>query len=154
MLPTDNAAAARSSAAQFEDPRVMQFWDPERLTGIAWSAQFQVAFVPALLDSLPPEEEMRPHLEQWVADPATRPAWDVAYFYPARAKWVDQVPKPQGWTKQVGFWGPDDPADSVEVTGGATGVFWTDRRPGQPIESDWMEEFALGMTRSFSAPDK
>ena len=147
MMPTDNATTARSSAALFQDRRVAQFWDPARLTGAAWSTEFQAALVPVLLDSLPDDHGMRSYLERWIADPTTRPSWDVAYFYRPGMKWRDQVPSPVGWTKQVGFWGVEEAADSASVARLATGEFWTDRRPGQPIESDWIEEFALGMNR-------
>lgn len=147
MLPTDNAAAACSSATMFRDPRVTQFWDPGQLTGVAWSTEFQAAFAPAPLDSLPRDHSLRAYFERWVADPATRPAWDVAYFYRTGTRWRDHVPKPAAWTKQVGFWGTDEPTDSTAAERPPTGMFWIDRRPAKPIESDWIEEFASGMNR-------
>ena len=37
MLPSDNEAAARESSKIFNDPRVRQFWDPNKLSGTAYS---------------------------------------------------------------------------------------------------------------------
>jgi len=154
MLSSDNAAAACSSATLFHDRRVAQFWDPARLTGVAWSREFQAALVPVLLDSLAGDDRMRPYLEQWVADPTSRPSWDVAYFYRRGMRWRDHVPRPEGWTKQVGFWGVEEVADSTSAARLITGEFWTDRRPGQTIDSDWIEEYASGMNRVLAPPKK
>jgi hypothetical protein len=105
MLPGDDAAAARSMAASFHDKRVAQFWDPGRLSGKQWSVDFQVGVARAGLDSLPPDHPYRPVVERWVADPASVPMWDVAYFYAPGVRWSGRIPPPTSWSKQMGFWG-------------------------------------------------
>ena len=153
MIPTDSAAEACSSAAHFDDPRVVQFWDPDRLTGRSWSVDFQAPIARAMLDSV--DSEYRPFVERWIADPASQPMWDVAYFYAPNVRWRDRVPAPIAWTKQLGFWGVEEEADSTAVDPGVapseadpvTGQFWTDRKPGGLLPSDWIREFARGMAR-------
>ena len=158
MLPTDNAAAACSSATMFRDPRVKQFWDPDRLSGLTWSAEFQAAEAKALLDSMPPDHGMREFVEMWIDNPSIYPVWDVAYFFAPEIRWGDHVPTPSSWTKQVGFWGgsdddtPNAEADSTATSNTepampdmTTGDFWTSRRSWDTIESDWYREIRLGM---------
>jgi hypothetical protein len=154
MLSTDDATAASSSASQFQDSRVTQFWDPARLAGVTWATEFQVDLVPALLAVVPEDHHLRLYVEQWIADPANHPAWDIAYFYPAGVKWLERVPAPESWTKQVGFWGLEEPPDSSAAENLTTGTFWTDRSLREPIDSDWTTEFALGMARVLPAAGK
>ena len=135
MLPADNVAAARSMAARFHDKRVAQFWDPGRLSGKGWSADFQVGVARARLDSLPPGHPYRKVVEDWVADPANVPMWDVAYFYAPGVRWSGRIPPPTWWTKQMGFWG--DAANEAE--GGAV-----DTRPPSPDAAARAESLGSG----------
>ena len=161
MLATDNAAAACSSATMFHDRRVMQFWDPGRLTGFAWSADIQAAQAQARLDSMPSDHESRPFVEHWIKDPSVHSFWDIAYFYPSTSQWQQRIPAPARWTKQVGFWGDGDEGpltavgDSVSsrdmVTPEVihpdslmTGVFWTSRRPGATLDPIGCANFGGG----------
>ncbi len=118
---------------------------------------------------MPSDHESRPLLEYWIKDPSVHPSWDIAYFYPPEVEWGQRIPTPAGWTKQVGFWGDseEDPTssegDSVSSRDATasepippdsltTGVFWTSRRPGGTLESDWLREFQWGMNRIFERP--
>lgn len=76
ILPSDDYVAAQRVAGIFNDPRVRQFHDPNRLVG--------ESFAKGLLDQ--------------------PPAWDMYLFYAATPEqlWVDQPPKPADWMHQLG----------------------------------------------------
>ncbi len=77
ILAADDYAAAQRMAGIFDDPRVRQFHDPNRLVGDA--------FAEGLLDE--------------------PPAWDMYLLYAAseQQRWVDYPPKPTDWMHQIGF---------------------------------------------------
>ncbi len=76
ILATDDYAAAQRMTVVFNDPRVRQFHDPNRLVGDA--------FAKGLLDQ--------------------PPAWDMYLLYAASPQqlWVDYPPKPTNWMHQLG----------------------------------------------------
>ncbi|MCH7700154.1 MAG: heavy-metal-associated domain-containing protein [Planctomycetes bacterium] len=76
ILPSDDYAAAQRVAGIFDDPRVRQFHDPNRLAGDA--------FAKGLLEE--------------------PPAWDMYLLYAATPQqlWVDYPPKPTDWMHQLG----------------------------------------------------
>ncbi|MEE9130453.1 MAG: heavy metal-associated domain-containing protein [Phycisphaerales bacterium] len=81
ILASDDYAAAQRMAGIFNDPRVRQFHDPNRLVGDA--------FAKGLLDQAP--------------------AWDIYLLYAAspRQLWIDYPLKPTDWMHQIGFRGAD-----------------------------------------------
>ncbi len=83
ILPSDDYAAAQRVAGIFNDPRVHQFHDPNRLVGDA--------FAEGLLEQ--------------------PPAWDMYLLYAAtpQQRWVDHPPEPADWMHQLGS-GTADPA--------------------------------------------
>ncbi len=76
ILPSDDYAAAQRVAGIFNDSRVRQFHDPNRLVGDA--------FAKGLLEQ--------------------PPAWDMYLLYAATPQqlWVDHPPKPTDWMHQLG----------------------------------------------------
>ena len=82
ILPSDDYAAAQRVAGIFNDPRVRQFHDPNRLVGDS--------FAKGLLEQ--------------------PPAWDMYLLYAATPQqlWVDHPPKPADWMHQLGS-GAADP---------------------------------------------
>ena len=76
ILPSDDYAAAQRVAGIFNDARVRQFHDPNRLVGDA--------FANGLLDQ--------------------PPAWDMYLLYAASPQklWVDHPPRPTEWMHQLG----------------------------------------------------
>ncbi len=76
ILAMDDYAAAQRMTVVFNDPRVRQFHDPNRLVGDA--------FAKGLLDE--------------------PPAWDMYLLYAASEQqlWVDSPPKPTNWMHQLG----------------------------------------------------
>jgi hypothetical protein len=83
MLEGDDAAAAETASEVFDDPRVTQFWDPQRLAGRAAAASLG-------RDGLV--------------------AWDVYMLFDAGPTWDDALPAPERWAHQLGdeSWGHAD----------------------------------------------
>ena len=57
MLANDNEAAARKISSMFDDPRVHQYWDPERRSGVAYTRSFPTMFRD-MVASLPREHRI------------------------------------------------------------------------------------------------
>ncbi len=74
ILQGDSEMTARKSAIIFNDPRVLQFYDPHRLSG------------KAIAESL-----------GWKG----RVAWDIYLFYTAGGKWNETPPAPVDWMHQL-----------------------------------------------------
>lgn len=74
LMSRDCRASAERAAAEFEDPRVRHFHDPEKRASRAVA------------------EELLP----------TALAWDVFLFYPAGVVWEDALPAPSAWSHQLG----------------------------------------------------
>ena len=75
MLVTDNVYAANARETRFSDPRVMQFWDPDRIFGQLMSHTL--------------------HLKASIA-------WDVYLVYPPEHPWdVELPPVPAFWMHQL-----------------------------------------------------
>ena len=65
---------ARKSASIFDDPRVLQFYDPHRRSG------------KAVAESIGWEGQV---------------AWDIYLFYAAKGQWVEDPPNPTAWMHQL-----------------------------------------------------
>ncbi len=77
MYGVDSLEAAQKASRLFrDDPRVTQFYDPEKLSGLE---------VAAGLGAKPGEV-----------------AWDVYLFFDGHAEWVDRLPQPLDWVHQLG----------------------------------------------------
>jgi len=94
VLPDDDAQAAARAARRFSDPRLVQYWDPDRALG--WTLGKALG--------LPP----RGHGSWGVA-------WDVYLVYPRGAAWKT-VTEPALWMQQL----EDVPASKApKLDGGA-----------------------------------
>lgn len=134
MLAGDSEQAARRSAAILHDPRVRQFYDPERRVGRAYSTGlFPEAWKEARA-SLREEHPLQEYVRKAAETPAERkPLWDAALFHPPGSKWTDRPPEPSTFAKQVLFYGAQDPP-------APTGLFWRDGFDREPIDSGWYPE--------------
>lgn len=75
MLSADNLDAALAQEALFQDERVAQYWDPERVLGRLVSQTLNLA---------------------------TPIAWDIYLLYPPGARWEgDRLPVPDFWMHQL-----------------------------------------------------
>jgi hypothetical protein len=75
MLVTDSLDAANQRAIKFSDPRIQQFWDPERILGRLLSRTLN------LKESI---------------------AWDVYLIYPPNHIWDTELPPtPEFWMHQL-----------------------------------------------------
>jgi peroxiredoxin len=75
MLPGDKHAAALRSAHLFNDPRVKQFYDPNRIVGMAFAEQ--------------------------LLNENAGPAWDIYMVFDKGASWNDAAPIPVDWCHQL-----------------------------------------------------
>lgn len=146
MIPTDSEAAARRAATMYKDARIHQYYDPDRLTGIAYSKDLKPDQFRDLVGSLPEDDPLKKHIKEWFArPPEERPVWDVVYFFGEGVKWTEALPAPSSWTKQIAFFG--DPAG--EEPSGL--FFWHDAKQ-PPSESDWHAEVRRAITKLVDAP--
>ena len=138
MLESDNEEAAVKRSAMFKDPRVAQFWDPNRLAGIAYHRDvfptaIKDAFAAATTDH-PLYETLKSRAD---AKPEDQPFWDVAFLYKPGATWQGSPTKPDAWTKQVAYFGKQED--------GASAYFFRNDYTKPPVTSDWVEELSLLM---------
>lgn len=140
MLGSDDQSAARGSSRLFTDPRVRQFWDPNRRTGIAYAGKVFPNMVKDMASSIPDDEPMLQGLKDRRDTPSEKmPLWDVAFFYDKGTVWKNDPPTPKDWAKQVLFYaGGSD---------GNTGKFWRGDFAKAPFDTDWFVELSKGMER-------
>ena len=147
MIPTDSEEAARRSATMYSDPRLRQFYDPDRLSGTAFAREAADSVRQALA-SLPPDHPLRPRFEEWLRlRPDEKPMWDIVYFFPKTAIWTDELPETALWSKQIAFYDAGE-ADRP------TGQFFRNDPSRPPVESDWFLELRAAMKELHGAPTR
>lgn len=134
MLGSDNEAAARKIRSMFDDPRVHQYWDPNRLSGTAFTRDVFPNMFRDMAASIPDDHPMAARLKPTLmkrasVPPEKAPLWDAAFFYDGKAHWGDRPPKPAEWIKQIVYYGGR--------SDGVTGMFWLDDFAKPPVDSDW-----------------
>ncbi len=132
MLGSDNEQTARQAARMFTDPRVTQFYDENRLSGIAYSRDM---FFPHRADAIAAIPEGH-FLKERLADmrdvpPEQMPLWDATLYYPQGTIWGTTVPLTDRWSKQLLFVGRGN---------GQQSTFWVDSLKQPPVETDWYDE--------------
>ncbi len=133
MLESDNEAAAREMSKMFTDPRVHQFWDPDRRSGTAYSKDVYPNYVRDMIASLPPDDWLAKMMkDRGERPPENAPLWDVAFFYKAGPTWQDRPPIPVSFIKQLAFYGGQ--------TNGKSGRFCRDDFTKPPFDTDWFVE--------------
>jgi hypothetical protein len=80
MYPGD--ARSKWPAGLLTDPRVLHFWDEQRVSGTRY-----LAHLPALLERRAPE----------TMQPSADAMWDAFYVYRPGDRWRDPVPVPVSW---------------------------------------------------------
>lgn len=141
MLAGDSEAAARTIRAMFNDPRVRQYWDPNRLVGTTYAKHvfptFWTDLQAALNANLPSDHWWhRPSKDRKNAETQLERLWDITFLYREGAAWDKQPPKPASMVTQVFFYG--------ETENGPTGMFSREFAEA-PVESDWTAELSRAM---------
>jgi hypothetical protein len=80
MYPGD--ARSKWPAGLLTDPRVLHFWDEQRVSGTRY-----LSHLPALLERRAPE----------TMQPSADVMWDAFYVYRPGDRWRDPVPVPVSW---------------------------------------------------------
>ncbi|HKQ50279.1 MAG TPA: hypothetical protein VJZ71_19555 [Phycisphaerae bacterium] len=139
MVETDNAKAAREAARMFRDERVTQFYDPQRLLGLAFPRDVFPNCIHDALRATPPEHPFHADLQAWAESPPDQQVmWDAVLFYDRNGEWGERPPKPRRWSKQVAFFenaGPGEP----------TATFFHNDCKAPPVDSDWHIEVRNGL---------
>lgn len=146
MIQGDGERAARKASVRYRDPRVSQFYDGGRLSGIAFARQWTPRHFRALLDALPAEHFLRERVAEMEKEPPEEhPAWDVVYFFPPGARWGEVPPEAPVWSKQFAFFGePEGEA--------ASGLFFRHDLTMPPRGSDWFLEVRAAMKTLLTRP--
>ncbi len=132
MLGSDNEAAARASATIFDDPRVHQFWDADRLSGITYSTEVYPQRMSQIAEAMPDDHFLKGRFDKNAdVSPERIPMWDFALFYPAGVEWVDTPPASSAFIRQLAIF---------KTPEGTTATILTDDFTQPPIESDWYDE--------------
>ncbi len=140
MLPSDDESEAAGMARKLASPRARHFFDPKRRAGIAFVEDHFHNDTREALAALSEDDPFRKRLARWAAAPASQnPLWDAVMFFPPGVEWDSKSPRPEWWTKQIGFSGEGDRHKP-------TGQFLRNRIKDGPVESDWFIEAREGLT--------
>ncbi|MEE8153401.1 MAG: cation transporter [Phycisphaerales bacterium] len=144
MLGSDDQPSAEKSSNIFNDPRVTQYWDGQRLSGITYSTQVYADRFHQL-SKVTPEDHFLASMLKRAADasPEQIPMWDFALFYPAGVIWKDAPPKAQRFIRQLAY----SPGQN-----GSGSTLLVDDFSKPPIQSDWFDEVRREM-RSLMSED-
>lgn len=140
MVPGDSEEAARKTAAMFTDARVRQYYDANRMTGLACTREAFPSCLKDALANMPHDHPMRKMLVEWLeTGSGDGPMWDAVLFYPKGVEWTERMPAPVTWSKQVGFFGAD--------AGDVTGTFFRNDCRKPPVDSDWHVQVRQAMAQ-------
>ncbi|MEM7305714.1 MAG: sialidase family protein [Planctomycetota bacterium] len=100
-IASDSAEGAKSATALFDDPRVRQFHDHQRLVGQRFANHIDM---PSMREVAEARGASTDTLEQrfqksYVAGPAA--VFDTVFFFPPGVEWGDAPPTPSGWVTQL-----------------------------------------------------
>lgn len=137
MVPGDDEQSARSTGMMYAGHGVRQYYDAERKIGTAYHRDVFPDCISEALSVMPKDHPLFPTLRDWAELPADRPLWDAVLFYQPGVEWIDVAPRPTGWSKQVGFVGPD--------SGDVTGIFFRNDCSEPTVDSDWFREVRQAM---------
>jgi hypothetical protein len=139
MLPSDNEAEATGMARSLASRHALHFYDPQRRVGIEFVEDQFHDETRGALAALPQGNPFRKRLARWAAAPPSEsPLWDAVMFFPPGVEWNSTSPRPDWWTKQIGFSGEGE-RDKP------TGQFLRNHIKDGPVESDWFVEAREGM---------
>ena len=139
MLPSDHEGEATGMAQNLAGRGARHFYDPQRRAGIVFVEDHFRDDTREALAALPQEHPFRKRLARWATAPASEsPLWDSVLFFPPGAEWHSTSPRPDWWTKQIGFSGEGEPHKP-------TGQFLRNHIKDGPVESDWFVEAREGM---------
>ncbi len=137
MLASDNEAAARVSARIFDDPRVHQFWDADRLSGFTYSTETYPQRLGQIAEAMPDDHFLKARFDTVAGSPERVPMWDFALFYPPGVEWTDTPPVSSAFIRQLAIY---------QTAEGTRATMLTDDFTRPPIQSDWYDEVRREMT--------
>ncbi len=143
MLKNDNEETARESAAMFDDPRVTQFYDPERLVGYMYHFDVFPNASDEMAGSLPEDHSFRESIVARADRRRDSPEWDIYMWYEKGIKWDKDAPRPSRFIRQVANWDED---------GEMVSLMWIDDLKQAPVVSS-LHEHVSGIMHAFIPHD-
>ncbi len=138
MMDADSEAAAREAARKFDGKHVAQFYDAERLVGLAFRRDvFPDAFEKGLA-SLPEDHWLRDSLIERGSDYGDRAEWDIYMFFARGTTWGETPPMPSHFVRHLG-----------RITKNGESLMWIDDYANPPVEGDLVQEIGR-MTKEAS----
>ena len=139
MLEGDDQATAQKASRMFGDPRIRQFYDPQRVSGLTFAHDVFPTCLRELLGATPRDHPLYAMFEEWAADNSRpQPVWDAVFFFDAHTHWGERAPMPAHWSKQVAFHGAAAPGEP-------SAFFIRDDCRSPPVDSDWYKEVRNGL---------
>lgn len=146
MVPGDSEEAARRTGAMFPAGRVHQYYDAERVAGLACTREAFPNCLAEAVRATPQDHPLHEVLTDWAqGGRGDGPLWDAVLFYPKGVEWSDRVPAPVLWSKQAAFFGSD--------AGEVTGTFFRNDCKQPPVDSDWQRQVRQAMAKLLGADE-
>lgn len=125
MLEDDDLAAARDAAGMFDDPRVTQFWDPERYMGYLYRFDVFPGAWTKMAASLPLSHPFHDSVGERAAANAERPEWDIYMYFRKGQRWERDAVEPARFIRQYAHWRDDN--------GVTLSLMWIDDYAKRPV---------------------
>jgi hypothetical protein len=107
MMKDDNEAAARESAKMFNDKRVTQFYDPERLIGYLYRFDVFPDAADQMAKSIPEAHPFHEVIARRAETESERPEWDIYMWFKRGVRWKKDAPRPTRFIRHVAHWDED-----------------------------------------------
>lgn len=139
MLPTDDEAAAHSSATIFPQGRALHFYDSEQSLGWAYARHTFKGFMERALKHLSDDDP----LADSIYSRADVPQWDLYMLYAPGVKWGSESapPLPTHWIRHTGR----RYADGISI-------YWRDTPDAPPLRGDLFEAMREMANEALSKP--
>jgi len=127
MLEGDDEASAREAAQMFDDPRVVQYWDPERFVGYLYRFDVFAEGAAQMAASLWPSHPFYESMQKRADTDHDRPEWDLYMWFEPGLEWEKDAVAPSRFIRQFAHW----------QEGGATlSLMWIDSMESAPATSN------------------
>lgn len=104
MLEGDDEDAARAAATMFDDPRVTQYYDPERFIGYLYRFDVFPDAAAQMASSMPASHPFHDAIVGRAEADRERPEWDIYMWFARDRKWEKDAPPPLRFVRQFAHW--------------------------------------------------
>lgn len=143
MLEGDDEDSARAAAAAFDDPRVTQFYDPERFIGYLYRFDVFPDAAAQMAASMPPSHPFHDAIVGRAEADRERPEWDIVMWFGRDQKWVKDAPPPSRFIRQFAHWQEGLTTQSL---------MWIDDMKKAPVTGD-LNDYVGSVMRDLIPPE-